>query len=372
LNVPLHNVLGVSAQKALVAKVTQDAALLAASQLSSLEQALAEGIIGQRQAILRTAVVSAVAELRGEASRMLVIRRRDLAEQAMELRGLGGKNAGVIRHLKSRIDQERQEFEQSGSKIHAVKSVHMRLLKDVFRMLGGKTLADEMSQLLDALDKTGIKFGVKRAYEETFERLRLGFDNVQTSTTEIQTMLTASFRQMNAEFGFTLQPPPELDLGRFKTELEGIERSHYQYVGVGNALKLARADTANRLVRALKSRLRIVYETALSELEMWSKSATSQLDAQLLERHRNYSRRLDAVERVQSAAGDLSERLAEIDSAQKVLQDQDEKLLVLTTDLLNAGNVKSRDIDSAYAPLGEAVSGFGGEAVSEPAMLQAA
>jgi hypothetical protein len=135
-------------------------------------------------------------------------------------------------------------------------------------------------------------------------------------------------------------------------------------VGVGNALKLARADTANRLVRALKSRLRIVYETALSELEMWSKSATSQLDAQLLERHRNYSRRLDAVERVQSAAGDLSERLAEIDLAQKVLQDQDERLLALTTDLLNAGNVKSRDIDSAYAPLGEAVS--------EPAMLQAA
>ncbi len=360
LGVPLTQVLAVSAQKGLVAKVNKDAALLQASQLGLLERALGEGIIGQRQQILQGAVIAAVDELRAEASRMLHIRRRDLSEQALELRGLSGKNAGVIRHLKSRVDQERLEFEQSGAKIHAVKSVHMRLLKDVFRMLGGKSLGEEMTQLMAALGQSGIKFGVKRAYEDTFERLRLGMDKTQAATAEIQTMLTAAFRQMNAEFGFSLQPPPELDLKRYQKELAVIERSHNQYVSMGNALKLARAETANRLVRALKSRLRIVYESALSELELWSKAATSQLDAQLLERHRNFTRRIDAIERIQHADGDLSERLAELDTVQQTLQAQDEKLMMLTDELLNAGKAANQSADSLLAPL------------SEPAMLRAA
>jgi hypothetical protein len=347
-----------------VAKVNKDVSLLKASQLDLLERALGDGIIGQRQAILQSAVSSVVDELRTEASRMLHIRRRDLAEQALELKGLSGKNASVIRHLKSRIDQERLEFEQSGAKIHAVKSVHMRLLKDVFRMLGGKALGEEMVQLLSALGQSGIKFGVKHAYEDTFERLRAGMDKTQAATTEIQTMLTAAFRQLNAEFGFSLQPPPELDLKQYQKELAVIERSHNQYVSVGNALKLARADTANRLVRALKSRLRIVYESALSELELWSKSATSQLDAQLLERHRNFTRRIDSIDRIQQAAGDLSERLTELEVSQRTLQAQDDKLMMLTDELLNAGKAVNPSGDSLPAPLSSPLS--------EPAMLQAA
>ena len=103
---PSH-VIAVSAQKGLVAKVTGDAALLEASRLPILERALAEGLMGKRQGVLRTVVAAGIAELRVEASRCLHIRRRDLAEQMTELRSLRGKNATVIKHMRSRIEQER-------------------------------------------------------------------------------------------------------------------------------------------------------------------------------------------------------------------------------------------------------------------------
>ena len=337
LQVPRHNVLAVSAQKGLVAKVQNDKALLAASCLAGLETALGEGIIGRRQEILRHAVSAAVEELRTEASRMIHIRRRDLSEQLMELKGLGGKNAAVIRHLRARIDQERLEFEQSGSKIHAVKSVHMRLLREVFGMLSAKALSAELSQLLQALEQSGLRLGVKKAYAQTFERLRAGLGKAHEAGAEIQTMLAASFRQLNADYGFSLQAPPELNLSRYQADLEVIERSHNQYVGLAGALRLARADTASRLVRALKSRLRIVYESALSDLELWSKAATSQLDAQLLERRHNFTRRIEAIERIQQAAGNLDERIAEVEAAQQALKEQDTRLKALTDGLLDLG-----------------------------------
>ncbi len=153
---------------------------------------------------------------------------------------------------------------------------------------------------------------MRKVYGETFDSLRNNLREVQATTAEIQSMLHATFRQLNAEHGFTLQAPAEPDLTGFEQQLDQIERSHIHYLGVGNLLKLAQPDFCDKLVRALASRLRLVNEAAMTEVERWSKGAGAQLDAQLKERRRNFSKRIEAVERIQSAAGNLDERLAEL------------------------------------------------------------
>ena len=334
LGLPVEQVIPVSAQKGLVAKVTRDDALLQASCLPALEQALGQGVMGQRQKILRSAVAGGIAELRAEAGRVIHIRRRDLAEQMMELRGLRGKNDTVIKHMRSRIEQEQAEFNTSGAKIQAVRSIHLKLLKEVFHLLGTPTLKTELVQLTDALKQPGIKLGVKKAYGQTFARLREGLQKAQSTSAEIQSMLGGSFKQLNSEFGFSLQAPKEPEMSRFMVDLEQIERSHLQYLGVTNILKLAQPEFSERLLRALGTRLRVVYETALGEVELWNKSAASQLDAQLKERRRNFSRRIEAIERIQHAATGLDERIAEIDAHEDAIKEMGNKLDELTARLL--------------------------------------
>ena len=334
LGLPESQVIPVSAQKGLVAKVTGDKALLEASQLPLLEQALSEGMMGQRRDILRSAVSSGVTELRIEAARVINIRRRDVAEQMMELRGLRGKNATVIKQMHNRIDGEQAEFDSSGSRIHAVRSIHLKLLREVFSALGSATLKAELRQLNDALRQPGIKLGVKKAYNDTFARLSDGLSHARGLNGEIQTMLASSFRQLNTEFGFSLQTPREPELARYERDLALVERSHIQYLGVSNILKLAQPDFADRLVRALATRLRVVYESALGEVELWNKSAAAQLDAQLRERRRNFSRRIEAIERIQNAASTLDERIAEITAQDQHLAQLDAKLSQLTSHLI--------------------------------------
>lgn len=329
-------VIPVSAQKGLVAKVNDDKELLAASRLPVLEQALAESVMGQRQKILRSAVAGNVAELRSEAARVIGIRRRDLAEQMVELKGLRGKNTSVIKHMRARIEQEQGDFDASGAKIHAVRSVHLKLLREVFTLLGTSTLKSEMTELTQALRQPGIKLGVRKAYAETFERLRAGLRKAQTTSGDIQSMLTGTFRQLNAEYGFSLQAPREPELARYERDLDLVERSHNQYLGVGNALRLAQPEFADRLVRALATRLRVIYESALGEVELWNKSAAAQLDAQLRERRRNFGRRIEAIERIQQAASGLDDRIAEIDQQEAALDQLDAKLAELTAHLTTA------------------------------------
>jgi Dynamin family len=334
LQLPKHQVIPVSAQKGLVAKVTGDNALLQASQLPALEQALSEGMMGQRRAILRGAMSSGISDLRTETGRVINIRRRDLAEQMIELRGLRGKNTTVIKHMRSRIEAEQTEFDASGARIHAVRAIHLKLLREVFSALGSATLKAELRQLNDALRQPGIKLGVRKAYNDTFTRLREVLSHAKGINGEIHSMLNTSFKQLNAEFGFSLQMPREPEMVRYERDLDLVERSHTQYLGLSNTLRLAQPEFADRLVRALATRLRVVYETALGEVELWNKTAAAQLDAQLRERRKNFARRIEAIDRIQDAANTLDERLTEIDAQDHHLTGLDKKLVELTAHLV--------------------------------------
>ena len=334
LGVPPSQVLAVSAQKGLLAKVNRDDALLQASQLLDLEAALGGGLLGQRRRILGAAVASGVESLRGEAGRMVHARLRDLVEQIQELDGLRGKNAGVIKQMRLRIEQEQADFDASGAKIQAVRSVHLRLLKDLFALLSPSHLKTEVAALAKQLKSPGIKLGVRRAYDHTFDRLRADLTRADEMAGEIQSMLEGSFKSLNAEYGFSLQAPGAPQLALYRKDLDLIEKSHLQYLGLGNALRLAQPEFAERLARALMSRLRVVYDTAVNEVELWNKSAAAQLDAQLRERRRNFTRRIEAVSRIQQAASGLDERIQELQSQQRALSQLERQFEQLTAQLL--------------------------------------
>jgi len=336
LGVPPERVIAVSAQKGLVAKVTEDDELLAKSCLPQLEEALGRGMMGKRQKILGSSMTNGITELRAEAVRVLNIRKRDLTEQTMELKGLQGKNATVIKHMRSRISQEQAEFDLGGAKIHAVRAVHLKLLREVFVILGPSALKKEMAELTGALTQKGLKLGVKRAYGETFGRLRANLTKVQILSGEIQTMLAATFRQLNGEHGFSLQAPSEPAMSGYLNDLDMVERSHIQYLGIGNVFKLAQPEFSDRLVRALSSRLRGIHEAALADVELWSKSAAAQLDAQLRERRRTFVRRIEAIDRIQQAAGGLEDRIQEIERQATSISQINAKLSELTTYLIGA------------------------------------
>ena len=335
LGIQSRQVIAVSAQKGLVAKVNGDAALLQKSCLGLLEDALGDGMLLERQRILKKAMHKGISDLRAESVRVINIRKRDLTEQKMELQGLQGKNASVIKHMRTRIGQELTDFDAGGSKIHAVRSVHHKLLNEAFGMLGSKVLKAHIRQLNEALTQKGLKLGVKKSYAETFERLRNNFDNVKGLTAEMHTMLSAMFKQLNAEYGFSLQAIAEPDLDFYLRDLELAQRSHVQYLGITNVFRLAQPEFADRVVRALYSRVHTINEVALGDIELWSKSAAAQLDAQLRERRRAFVRRMDAIDRIQQAAGGLDERIQDIDALEQSIEQLEAKLNELTSHLLD-------------------------------------
>jgi len=312
LDLQPEQVIAVSAQKGLLAKVRGDAELLASSRLPELEQALTEGMLQRRRDLLGGQVDAALAGVVAEVEQRWRLREREWQDQIDELQGLRGKNVAVIAQMRRRIEQEQRDFDAGGMRIQALRSVHLKLLRELFALLGSQSLQAGVEALAGALRQPGVKFGIRRVYTDAFARLHATVGDAQRKAEEVQAMLQGSFRSLNAEYGFALQLPGALDLSRFAGELRDIENSHLQYLGLTNVLRLAQAEYADRLAKAVTGRLKAVFDAAAAEVESWNKAAAAQLDAQLRERRRQFARRLEAVHRIEAAAGSLDDRLAEL------------------------------------------------------------
>ena len=77
-------------------------------------------------------------------------------------------------------------------------------------------------------------------------------------------------------------------------------------------------------MRMLVSKLRVVFENAAGDIEMWSRSNAAQMESQLRDRRKGFKRRREALERIQGAAGELERRISEV-------QAQDERLTTWIT-----------------------------------------
>ena len=162
-------------------------------------------------------------------------------------------------------------------------------------------------------------------------------------------MLEATFSHLNTDYGFSLRVADAPDVTGYLNELDLIERSHLQYLGVGNTWRLAQLEFAQNVVRALSTRLRRVHETALADVEAWSKSAASQLDSQLRGRRRNFVRRLEAIDRIAQASEGLDERIAEVQGRDADLQQAQQKLDELTGYLMRMAAQRPIDVADGAA-----------------------
>jgi hypothetical protein len=325
--------------------VSGNADMLAASRLAELEQALSTQLLPQRRHVMQQVVEAALARVETHVARRLGDSRRQLAEQMLELRGVRGKSSAKVRLMLKRVEEETAEFELCTTRLQALRVVHGRMLKDTLVGLSSDRLREEVAQMQSEMSASLLNLGAKRAFIGLCKRLRKLLVAAQSGGDEICDMLSASFAKLNAEFGFGLSLHKGPNLERYGRELELIERNYVQYLGLTQALRLSQPKFMEQFRRMLVSKLRVVFENVSGELELWSKGASAQVDSQLRERRRGFRRRREALERIQNAAGELEQRISEIESQDMRLNQFLARVCELTAALREHGDSQPMPLD---------------------------
>jgi hypothetical protein len=348
LELPVERVFPLSARDALVARVAGDEMTLEGSGLPALEDALAAELLPRRRELLLRSSIGVVAALRSAASRRLAERRRQHAEQLLELRGLRGRSGGKVRLMLQRLDDEAAEFERCTARLAALRAVQTRQLRGVLARLSSDALRAEVAAMQSALGARPFHLGARAAFATLFERLRAALDGAIAEAGELREMLDASFVQLNAEYGFAFAIGGGPALAEHADELRLIERSYSRYLSISQAWRLAVPGFMEQFRRMLVSKLRVVFESAAGEVEMWSRAASGQIDLQLRERRGNFKRRREAIERVQAAGSELEQRIAEVERQEQHLSELQSRLDRLADAVLEAARGEAV---TASAPL---------------------
>nr|WP_315195891.1 dynamin family protein [uncultured Aquabacterium sp.] len=326
LEIPSDHVFPISARQALAARLSDDVAGLHDSRIEAFEHALSEGLLPRRRDNLAQAAWGGAQQFQQQLGRRFGEMRRLHADQLHELRGLRGKSSGKVQLMIQRVQAEAGEFEQCTARLHAMRSIHARMLRSALQDLSSERLRQEVDVLHQVLGGSWLPLGARKAFIELCARLRALIEQAQQRNDEVHAMLVASFSRLNAEFGFSLVADVPLDVRRYTEDLNLIERNYVQYLGLSQAFRLAQPGFQEQFRRMLISRLRVVFETISNDIELWNKTASAQVDSQLRERRRNFKRRYESLDRIQSASNELDTRVQEV-------QAQDERVLQLQTRL---------------------------------------
>ena len=317
LDMPLARIYPLSARDALAARVAGDNAELERSRLPVLEHALATELMPRQREILSAAVHDVVDTLRRSAQRQLGERRRLGAEQLLELRGLRGKSGGKLRLMQQRLLQEATDFEQCTVRLGALRAVQMRQLAAALALLSSDALRIEVTAMQSAFSGRPLMLGAAKAFATMCARLRAAIGRAAAQADEMRQMLDASAQRLNADFAFAFNVPRPPSLERFVEELARTERAYSQYLSVTQAWRLSAPTFREQFRRLLLSKLRVVFENAAADIELWSKSVLGPMDQQLRERRLAFQRRREALERVEGASDELESRISEVETGEQ-------------------------------------------------------
>ena len=317
LTIPPAQVFAVSAQKALLAKVNGDDALLAKSRLPQLEQALSQDLIPGKRNIVGTATRTEIRTLAAAVRSILDARSAGIQEQLTELRGLRGKNQDVVEHMMDRIKQEKDLFERGMQRYTALRNVFTQHTTVLYDSIGLQNLRETAGETRKRIEASPFTKGVRIAMSDFFAAIRGNINSSAQKTLEIHEMMEAMYARFAKEHGLEPFAPPPFSMLKYQKEIDRLERAYNVHFNtLWNMVSKAKFTLMKRFFETIAIRIKHVYDIANRDLESWLKAVMAPLETQVREHHLQLRRRLESVKRIHRASDELEERIAELEHAE--------------------------------------------------------
>ncbi|MDR0563308.1 MAG: dynamin family protein [Azoarcus sp.] len=317
LEIGPNSIFPVSAQKGLVARVNNDAALLERSRLLALERALSEDLLPSKQEIVRTNTLGETRDLIHQAEVLLQARLNGVKEQLKELGSLHGKNRGVVEYMMYKIRVEKDEFEQGLKKYYAVRSVFTGLSNRLLSHLGMDTLRTETRKTRDAMLQTRFSLGLRDAMKNYFLSMHANLDKAETDIAEIYRMLDAMYKRFSVEHGLKLTPPEKFSTQRCDGELNHLESVCNRHLGTTLTLITTQKSVLmKKFFETVAVQVRRIFELLNRDVEQWLRAVMAPLEIQVREYQLQLKRRLESVRRIHQATDTLENRVEELRQAE--------------------------------------------------------
>ncbi len=339
-----EHVIALSAQKALLARIREDAEMLEKSGIVKLERLIADEIIPAKQQILRAAVSREVGGMVESSLQSLIAQRESGVTELQEMSKLSGKNRDLAQKLVTKFEQDKAQFSRHMESFKASLATVSKQGEALLGTMDDERLAEILDKSSQAMEGSWTTAGLMRSMQGLFETFSRQAEKVLAFSAETRGFVDNVYAQFHKQYGFKKISPPELNLERHILRMHTLQQRTEEFCkNPVNVLGREKRFVIRRFHRELVDQGLNLFRDVRSDLEGWLKGALTPLSMQLREHQRLLEHRVESLRKIAGDVNALQERV-------RYLKKQHDQLGKQIVDLTKIHNTLSSDAPSPEAP----------------------
>ncbi len=311
LNLPRTNVLPLSAQKALIGRIKDDAELVDRSGIQVLESLLS-AMIPERRRILAERVSREFGVMVEASFETITAKLRATHSERNELVNLRGKNETMVRSMLVKLEQDRTAYQQT---LQNFRNTHRVVMKQ------GVILQSNLAQeVIDGICESYRKklgdqlFTVRltRMMQQLFDHFEKETSKIIQFANQIKGLVDTVYASFHGKYGFAKLSPPELSLERYNESMVMLKQRTIAFCSNPATVMQPQSIVIRKFFALLVARAKAIFSEVSSEMDLWLDAAMSPLTMQLNEHGEMLDRRLENLRKIADNVRALETRIQEL------------------------------------------------------------
>lgn len=350
LSLPPADVFAISAQKALVARVKDDAELLKRSGIERVEEVLAQSVVATKHDILRKTIVTETANMVKSSRKTMQQRLAGARAQQAELDSLRGQNRDVVQDMLTKVADDRKLYEESVRTFNDANQRIMQQGEAIMQQLSltqlDRMLEKSQKRIGDSWTTHGLNQGMKSLIKETGEMA----EKISTQAQALSDMGESLYLLFHTQHGFDQLRPPPLDMTAFRQGMLALQEHADEFCADPVNVMTEKHFLVRKFFYTLVTQVRGQFEKAKHDAGMWLKGLLAPLRLQISEHKAQLDKRTESLMKIHENQSSLQKNITELEEQLSALQNQSATLDQILLKLMKAAQKSGNQTAAAPTP----------------------
>ncbi len=322
LQLPRERIFALSAQKALLAKVREDGALLEKSGLARLERFLAEQIIPMKRQILCKAVVNEIGGMMASSRASIAKKQEANRAEVAQMQALSGKSRDVVQKIWAKMTAEKNAYNAALAEFKVTQAQLSARRLALSEMLSAEKIDGMLAESARSMEDSWTTVTLQRAMRELSREMSQDFQAVFVASENLKSMMQGAYDVFIQKFAFQPMQLPALDLDPHRTKLKLLVHETEAFAKDPVNVAHYKGPFVRKFYGTLVKQARDIFADAKNQTERWIQAVTLPLEVQIKDHKAQLQSRLDNLAKINEKATTINEQMAILKEAEADLARQ--------------------------------------------------
>jgi hypothetical protein len=340
LALPRTQVMAISAQKALLARILGDAGLIAKSGIYQLEQLLASEIIPAKRAILRDAVQREIGGM-VEASRATVANQLVAAlTELKQFTSLSGKNRNMVQAMVKRLEADQAGYRAAVQTFRTSSNAVVGRGDELLKQLDAAAIERILNKDREFIEGAWTTAGLWKSIQILIQYFTTVSSKMLNLSNQITRLVDMTYVHFHESFGFAKLSPLHLNLEKHSLSMASLRETVKQFCHDPVNVAKYKDFVVDRFYEVLVGQARQIFEATRVDVETWLKGALKPLDMQIKSHEQVLAKRIENLKKIRDNLSSIEERIKGLGKERDKLQQQSKLLARIRFSLDDKPSVK--------------------------------